>query len=106
MNRSPPMSRGRVIDTYFMEHRGKVLDVAAFLDRVDRAGPPGPDGEDARMAALRRAIGLLASDGPDRARRILELLSDPTTEPIDAAGEKGASGAWPGPARSGGGSGA
>jgi hypothetical protein len=88
-----------VIDAYFMEHRGKVLDLAAFLDRVDRAEPSTAVGdEDFRMSAMRRAIGLLLDGRPERSKRILELLSDPSAEPIAAAGVKGATGAYPGAA--------
>ena len=30
------MNQKEIIDRYFLEHRAKVLDVAAFLDRIDR----------------------------------------------------------------------
>lgn len=88
-----PLTRSQVIDTYFMEHRGKLLDLAAFLDRVDRASAPPGSPDDFRIAALRSAAAILTDGRPDRARRILELLSDPSTDPIDAAGTKGAAGA-------------
>ena len=84
------MTRAQVVDAYFMEHRARLLDVAAFLDRVDRAGA-GED--DFRMRAFRKALALLGDGGPDRARRVLELFSDPTIEPVAAAGMKGATGA-------------
>jgi len=92
------MTRAQVVDAYFMEHRARLLDVAAFLDRVDRAGA-GED--DFRMRAFRKALALLGDGGPDRARRVLELFSDPTTEPVAKAGMKGASGAHD-PSRGGG----
>ncbi len=89
------MRRADVIDRYFMEHRAKLIDVAAFLDRLDRAEPDASDGEDYRIEALHRAIAALQGDEPQRARRVLELLSDPTTEPIASAkGLKGAFGAY------------
>lgn len=98
-----PLSRPQVVDTYFMQHRGKLLDLAAFLDRVDRAATPTGSPEDFRIAAFRRAAAVLTDGRPDRARRILELLSDPSAEPIPAAGTKGASGApQPSPAAHGG----
>ncbi|MFG0329029.1 MAG: hypothetical protein ACF8PN_03935 [Phycisphaerales bacterium] len=92
---SCPAPRDRVVDLYFMEHRAKLIDIAAFLDRLDRSGE-GDD--DFRMSAFRQAIEILADDRPERARRVLELFSDPTSEPIAAAGEKGATGAWRGDA--------
>ncbi len=89
-----------VVDRYFLEHRAKLIDIAAFLDRVDRAG--GADGG-FRMDQFKRALGLLTDGQADRARRVLETFSDPTTDPIpSAAGMKGASGAWPGSATDGG----
>ncbi|HWD19282.1 MAG TPA: hypothetical protein VHB20_08375 [Verrucomicrobiae bacterium] len=86
------MTREKVIDTYFMEVRAKLIDLAAFLDRVERA--PGMD--DFRLTALRGALAELSAGGADRARRVLLSLSDPTTEPAGAAAGKGAAGAWPG----------
>jgi hypothetical protein len=84
------MTRAQVVDAYFMEHRARLLDVAAFLDRIDRAGP-GVD--DFRMNAYRNAIVLLLDGKPERTRRILEHFSDPSTTPIPAAHVKGATGA-------------
>lgn len=93
--RTCPMTGRQIVDQYFLEHRAKLLDIAAFLDRVDRAAD-GPGTEDFRLLALADGISLLAEDEPDRARRLLELFSDPTRELLeDAHGMKGAAGAWP-----------
>lgn len=86
------MSQSEVIDRYFLEHRAKVLDIAAFLDRVDRCESKG---EDFRMVAIRTCIQELLSNDTGRAERILLLLSDQTNEPIEKAGMKGAMGAQP-----------
>jgi hypothetical protein len=86
------MTRERVLNLYFMEARAKLIDLAAFFDRVDRA--EGAD--DFRIAALRKALKELDHGKPDRARRVLLSLSDPTVEPLPAATTKAASGAWPG----------
>ncbi|MEQ9453806.1 MAG: hypothetical protein RLN76_04340 [Phycisphaeraceae bacterium] len=85
-----PLSREQVIDRYFLEHRARLIDLAAFLDRIDRA--QGEAVADRRVAALRQAIQLLDDGKPERARRILELFSDLTTDPIDKAAGKGAIG--------------
>ncbi len=93
-----PLPRNEVVDLYFLEHRAKLLDIAAFLDRVERAAPAA---DDFRMTALRRAGAILLDDGPEKARRVLEAFSDHTTEPIPSAGNmKGAHGAYPGDAAS------
>jgi hypothetical protein len=86
------MNREDVTDLYFAEARSKLVDLAAFLDRVERS--EGAD--DFRIKSLRAALKELSSSEPDKARKILMLLSDPTTEPVAQAGEKSASGAWPG----------
>lgn len=90
---SCPLPRSEVVDRYFLEHRAKLIDIAAFLDRVDRA-EPGGGCEDFRMAAFRQALEIVGGRETARARRVLELLSDPTTAPIEKAGVKGASGAY------------
>ena len=81
-----------VLERYFLEHRAKVLDIAAFLDRVDRCET---NENDFRMVAIRTCIEELLTNEPGRAERILLLLSDQTSEAIDTAGTKGASGAPP-----------
>jgi len=89
-----PLPGPAVVDLYFMEHRAKLLDIAAFLDRLDRSAPP--DGhEDVRVRGLRRAIGVLVDGQPHRARRILELLSDHSVEPIPRAHTQAAIGVDP-----------
>jgi len=85
------MTRQKVLDLYFMEARAKLIDLAAFLDRVDRA--EGLD--DFRIKGFRHALAELQSTHPGRARRVLLSLSDPTTEPIARATTKAAAGAWP-----------
>ena len=74
-----------------MDARHKLIDLAAFLDRVDRA--PGED--DFRLEALMEALNHLGKGQPHRAAKVLMTFSDPTTEPIPAATTKAACGAWP-----------
>ncbi len=86
------MDRSRITDLYFAEARSKLIDLAAFLDRVERSA--GPD--DFRMKSLRAAVQELGVPGPEKAKKILMLLSDPTEAPAPKAGTKSASGAWAG----------
>lgn len=76
-------------DLQFIAARASLLDLAAFLDRVQRHGQQ----DDYRLQALREALPVLLSPEPHRARRILESLSDATSEPIPAATIQGAFGA-------------
>jgi hypothetical protein len=86
------MTRQQVLDLYFMDARSKLIDLAAFMDRVGRAEGEG----DFRLQAFNQALEALDQGNPDRAKRVLLSLSDPTTEPIPAATTKAACGAWPG----------
>jgi len=88
----PWRRREALADLYYMDARARVLDLAAFLDRMDRAS--GAD--DHRLRSLRAALATLGDGKPERARRILESWSDPSVEPSARADTKGATGAWPG----------
>ncbi len=89
-----PLTRGQVMAMYFLEHRARLLDLAAFLDRLDRTC--GHESADFREQALYQAIHLLSDGQPHRTARILALLSDCTDElPQSAEGMKGALGAVP-----------
>jgi hypothetical protein len=81
-----------ILDLYFLDARARLIDIAAFMDRVDRAG----GGDDFRYDAFRAAIKVLDSGKPDRAEEVLLAFSDPTDEPIPAATTKAACGAWSG----------
>lgn len=78
------------VDLYFMDARSKLIDIAAFMDRVEREGAT----DDFRYQAFLEALKELGQ--ADRARSVLLSLSDPTKELIPAATTKAACGAWPG----------
>ncbi len=84
------MTRNEVLDLYFMDARAKLIDIAAFLDRVDR----GSGEADFRLAAFREAMKEITGAEPTRARDVLLSLSDPTAEPVEKSPGKGAIGAW------------
>jgi hypothetical protein len=87
------MNQQSMLDLYFLEARHQLIEVAAFLDRLERAGETA----DFRARALAQAVTILSSPGTNKAREVLLAFSDPTTEPIAAATTKAACGAWPGP---------
>ena len=82
-------SKKELLDLQFIDARHKLIDLAAFLDRIERH--PGED--DYRLAALKKTLPILLSDRPDRARAVLECLSDQSQEPIPSAAFQGAFGA-------------
>jgi hypothetical protein len=85
------MTRQQVLDLYFMDARCKLIDLAAFLDRVER----GSGTDDFRLGAFQTALQELSKPGKNRAERVLLSFSDLTTEPIPAATTKAACGANP-----------
>lgn len=89
-----PMDRDEVIDRYFLENRAKLIDLAAFLDRIDRAGGDASNVDDFRIVAMRKAVEELLNSKAGRARRVQEIFSDHSTDPIAVAPMKGALGAF------------
>jgi hypothetical protein len=87
---APSAAAKAVVDHGFIPVRAKLLDLAAFLDRVERHAVA----DDFRCVALREAAALLVDGQPERARRILEKLSDPTRTPEEKSSGKAALGAW------------
>lgn len=85
------MDRRELLDLYFVDARARLIDIAAFLDRIERADAAG----DFRVEAFRRALAELDKPGADRARRVLLALSDPTPDPIAISPGKSACGAFP-----------
>lgn len=83
------MTRSQILDLYFLDARQKLIEIAALLDRVDRAN--GQD--DFRLSAFRAALGHLSGNQGQRAKNVLLAFSDLTTEPIEKATGKGAVGA-------------
>ena len=87
-----PLTGTEVVDEYFIETRTRLLEIAAFLDRVDRVDRSVAT-RDFRMKVLAEAVEALAGTS-DRLMRIQMLLSDPTTEPLDRLDRKSALGAF------------
>ncbi len=84
-------SKQELLDLQFIDARHMLINLAAFLDRIDRH--PGED--DYRLAALKTALPILASERPDRAKAVLESFSDHTTDLPQTAPFQGATGAPP-----------
>ena len=83
-----------VVDRYFLEHRAKLIDIAAFLDRIDRTNDTRTAEGDYRIAALFKALDVLCDGRANRAGRILTIFSDSSTQlPQSAEGVKSATGA-------------
>jgi len=66
-------TRDAVLEQEFLPLRAKILEIAAGLDRLDRAVPAGDDG--GRRERLEKAIQLLLADDESRAARVQLLFS-------------------------------
>ena len=78
-----------LVDLGFMDARIKLIDIAAFLDRIDRHDQT----DDYRVSALKEALPELLSTERGRAARVLNLLSDRSTDPVSESKIQGAFGA-------------
>jgi hypothetical protein len=83
------MIRQQVLDLYFLDARHKLIEIAAFLDRVERVN--GRD--DFRLKAFRTALAGLTTAKKQKAKNALLAFSDLSTKPIQKAPGKGAVGA-------------
>jgi hypothetical protein len=67
------MNATNQMDYEFLPMRAKLLDLAATLDRLDRADESLDD--DPRMAKIRHAVEILLRQDPDRTEQIQLVLS-------------------------------
>ncbi len=74
-------SKKELLDLQFIDARHMLINLAAFLDRIDRH----EGDEDYRYTALKKALPILQANRPDRAKAVLESFSDHSPEiPISA----------------------
>jgi len=85
-----------MLDLYFIENRARLLDIASFLDRIDRYHESEEARNDFRYRSLQKALNVLLEPDQKRTQAIQRIFSDPTTEPIENAVGLKAYGAWDG----------
>lgn len=62
-----------VLNREFLEIRARLVQVAALMDRLDRAA--GSVANDPRIAGIRESIEVLAEPGPGRAEKLQLIFS-------------------------------
>jgi hypothetical protein len=67
-----------ILDREFLNIRSRLIDLAAALDRIDRA--EGSAIADPRVKTIQNALLLLAGDKSGRAEQVLRLFSLPYEE--------------------------
>ncbi len=77
------LSPSEVLDTYFLDVRCMLLEIAATLDRLDTAANRVPESSnvlaDPRLERIYQSLAILADrkSRQDRAETLLGLFSDP-----------------------------
>jgi len=72
---APTREAVEVLDREFLEIRHGLLNVAAWLDRIDAAGDPQRAWADSRMAQFGEAVSILADSKNCKAERIQRAFS-------------------------------
>lgn len=83
------LTRKQVLDRYYPEVRAWLIQIAAVMDRYDRAPADATETEaDPRLADYHEALKVLASTDPqtqaDRARQIQMIYSEPAGPPAES----------------------
>jgi hypothetical protein len=64
-----------VLEQDFLETRCKILEIAATLDRIDRAPARHGEHPDPRVGQLRQAVEALLEPGPGRSETVQRIFS-------------------------------
>jgi hypothetical protein len=78
-----PLPANKALDSYFLEARARLLDLAAILDRIGRGAGAAGAADDPRLAKVRQALAVLGDESGGRAERVQKLFSldyDPSWE--------------------------
>lgn len=70
-----------ILDLYFMDSRAKLLDIASYLDRLDR----NPGEIDFRHEGFLNALQAMLDAKENRTATVLNTLSDHSKEVADSA---------------------
>ena len=70
-----PLPASKALDTFFLDARAKILEVAAILDRINRGHGAGAVDNDLRLDRIRKALEVLHDQSGGRAERIQQIFS-------------------------------
>lgn len=70
-----PLPAAKALDAFFFDARSRILDLAAFLDRIERGPDATAIGSDPRLAKIRQALETLLKDGANRAEQVQQIFS-------------------------------
>jgi hypothetical protein len=70
-----PLPSAKALDSYFLEVRSKLLDLAGILDRIGRGRDAASTDNDPRLEKIRKALEVLHDRSGGRAERIQKVFS-------------------------------
>ena len=76
-----PLPAPKALDSFFLEARCRILDLAGILDRINRGKDASSTMADPRLDKIRKALDVLLDPSGGRAERVQQLFSldyDPT----------------------------
>jgi len=91
-----PLKAPEILDLYFIENRARLLDIASFLDRIDRHDGAEQARSDFRYQAFVKCVAAVLNSPGNRTKAVQLLCSDLSSEPLESAVGLKAVGAWQG----------
>jgi hypothetical protein len=70
-----PLPAAKALDSYFLEARSKLLDLAAILDRIGRGEGASTTARDPRLDKIRQGLEILLDPSGGRAERVQKVFS-------------------------------
>ncbi len=70
-----PLPAPKALDSFFLEARCRLLDLAAILDRIHRGKDSSAAANDPRLEKIRKALEVLHDQSGGRAERIQQIFS-------------------------------
>ncbi len=70
-----PLPASKALDTFYLDARCKILEVAAILDRINRGQGASAVDSDPRLDRIRKALEVLHDQSGGRAERIQQIFS-------------------------------
>ena len=76
-----PMTSKEALETYFLDNRARLLEIASFLDRMDRYEDSEDAKADFRYKSFIKALKLVIDSKKERTKAVQLIFSDQSSEP-------------------------
>ncbi len=91
-----PMSAKEALEKHFLDNRARMLEIASFLDRIDRYKDSPKAKDDFRYRSFIKALKIIIESEKERTKNVQLIFSDLSAGPIEKVVDPGAYGAWKG----------